>query len=124
MVEGLLSSVQGLCAIVRAKLSGDPVPVSLLVQEDGSGDRSGSRAAEAAPTLPRHSLLALFLSSADFGEGEAAPGARDLLGSRVPVVDRPALVQAVNSMVSSTVKLRLDVTEAMATSLGSECAMQ
>lgn len=128
MVEGLLSSVQGLCAIVTAKLSGDPVPVSLLVQEEKGGAQGRSSGAGAADHLPRHSLQALFRDSEHGQAGGAAMdsshGLADVLSNRITVVDRGALVQAVNAMVTTAVRLRLEVTEAVATSLGSECAMQ
>ena len=43
---------------------------------------------------------------------------------QVPVYDRRALIDAVNASVSAVVKLRLEVTEAVASTMGNECAMQ
>ena len=48
MVEGLLSSVDGLCAIVRARLNGDTIPVALMVQQGGGDDSDKAAIAKVA----------------------------------------------------------------------------
>jgi hypothetical protein len=128
VMEGLLHAVAALCSIVRAKLSGDPVPISLMVQDTGVGVGGGSGGGGAPGPLPRVPLLAVFRGSAGVG-GDGVPGGAGAavppeVSSRVSVVDRTALVAALNAAVTNVVQLRLQVTEAVATSLGNDCAMQ
>ncbi len=115
MVEGLLVAVSALCDVVAARLSGDAVPLSSIVGHTAHAS-SGSLG---DVSLPRVRWGAVAASCSDAACSVAFGYSDDQR-----VIDRTAAAAIVSRSVSRVVKLRTDVTEAIATSIGNECAMQ